>query len=307
MKTKALLATYGAVLLLLTGVAYAAGSAVGPFTPTAGGHVHGHGDDTGHGDGDAEQPGGLSSSSAGYRFTPIDDAQPGFVAGATEEFAYRITGSDGAAVTAFDVKHDKRMHLIVVRRDTTGFQHVHPEMAADGTWRAPLALPAAGTHRAFADFTPTGGEPLTLGVDLFAPGAFEPVTHQPTRIAEVNGYTVDLVGEPVPGEAAPLTLTVRKDGQPVTDLEPYLAAYGHLVALRESDLAYLHVHPTARSAGGALIDSAAPDGRTSAGPDIEFIVEVPTAGSYRLFLDFAHRGVVRTAEFTVATPGHSGH
>ena len=40
-----------------------------------------------------------------------------------------------------------------------------------------------------------------------------------------------------------LTLTVTKDGQPVTDLQPYLGAYGHLVALRAGDLAYLHVHP----------------------------------------------------------------
>ncbi|MGH3569601.1 MAG: hypothetical protein ACRDRH_27030 [Pseudonocardia sp.] len=307
MTTKALLAIYGAVLLLLTGVAYAAGSAVGPFSPTAGGHSTGHGGGPGHGGAAVEHPGGLASSSGGYQFTPVDDAQPGFVAGTTKEFAYRITGSDGAAVTAFDVEHDKRMHLIVVRRDTTGFQHVHPEMAADGTWRVPLTLPAAGTYRAFADFTPTGGGPRTLGVDLFAPGTFEPVAHRPTRIAEVDGYTVELAGEPIPGEAAPLTLTVRKDGRPVTDLEPYLAAYGHLVALRESDLAYLHVHPAARNAGGALTSSAAPDGRTPAGPDIEFITEVPTTGSYRLFLDFAHGGVVRTAEFTVATPGHSGH
>ncbi|MGH3614483.1 MAG: hypothetical protein ACRDRK_18225 [Pseudonocardia sp.] len=295
MKTKALLATYGAVLLLLTGAAYAAGSAVGPFSPTAGGHAHGHGGDHGHGGAD-EQPGGLASSSGGYRLSPIDDAQPEFIVGAAADFAYRITGSGGATVTAFDVEHDKRMHLIVVRRDTTGFQHVHPEMAADGTWRVPLALPAAGTYRAFAAFTPTGGRPLTLGVDLFAPGTFEPVAHQPTRIAEVDGYTVDLAGEPVPGEASPLTLTVRKDGQPVTDLEPYLGAYGHLVALRESDLAYLHVHP----------EGAPGDGRAPAGPVIEFIAEVPSAGSYRLFLDFAHAGVVRTADFTVATPGHGG-
>jgi hypothetical protein len=84
---------------------------------------------------------------------------------------------------------------------------------------------------------------------------------------------------------------VSKDGQPVTDLQPYLAAYGHLVALREGDLAYLHVHP----------DGAPGDGVTPAGPQIEFVAEVPSAGGYRLFLDFQHDGVVRTAEFTVPT------
>ena len=46
----------------------------------------------------------------------------------------------------------------------------------------------------------------------------------------------------------------------MTDLQPYLAAYGHLVALRQGDLAYLHVHP----------DGEPGDGRTKAGPDIVF-------------------------------------
>jgi hypothetical protein len=183
------------------------------------------------------------------------------------------------------------MHLIVVRRDTTEFRHVHPEMAPDGTWTVPLMLPAGGSYRAFADFVPTGGPGTTLGVDLAVPGAFEPVEHAPSRTAQVDGYTVELTGELVPGQASPVTLTVSKDGRPVTDLQPYLAAYGHLVALREGDLAYLHVHPEGEPG----------DGRTPAGPGIEFVAEVPSAGTYRLFLDFQHDGAVRTAEFTVPT------
>ncbi|MFC7759654.1 hypothetical protein ACFQY4_17790 [Catellatospora bangladeshensis] len=83
---------------------------------------------------------------------------------------------------------------------------------------------------------------------------------------------------------------MTKDGKPVTDLQPYLAAYGHLVALRDGDLAYLHVHP----------DGEPGDGRTTAGPQIVFHAEVPSAGAYRLFLDFQHNGVVRTAAFTAA-------
>jgi hypothetical protein len=74
----------------------------------------------------------------------------------------------------------------------------------------------------------------------------------------------------------------------VTDLQPYLGAYGHLVALRDGDLAYLHVHP----------DGAPGDGRTAAGPQVTFYAEVPSSGSYRLYLDFQHAGTVRTAEFT---------
>ncbi len=105
----------------------------------------------------------------------------------------------------------------------------------------------------------------------------------------------------------PLTLTVARDGEPVTDLQPYLAAYGHLVALRVGDLGYLHVHP----------EGAPGDGVTAPGPEITFMAVAPSDGVYRLYLDFLHDGVVRTAEFTVRTtatvPGpdaahsHEGH
>jgi hypothetical protein len=312
MNAFAKLSAYGAALVLFTAGAYAVGTAVGPLRSVAPSDVASSGVEAA-GPGDAhsgtvaeaatDQPAGLASSRGGYTLTPTD---PTPEAGS---FSFQITGPDGAPVTAFDVEHDKRMHLIVVRRDTTGFQHVHPEMAPDGTWTVPLTLPAGGSYRAFADFAPTGGAATTLGVDLAVPGAFEPVEHAPSRTAQVDGYTVELTGELVPGRSSSLTLTVSKDGQPVTDLQPYLAAYGHLVALREGDLAYLHVHP----------DGEPGDGVTPAGPQIEFVAEVPSAGSYRLFLDFQHGGVVRTAEFTVSTgpavpdtveaPGHAddGH
>jgi len=66
-------------------------------------------------------------------------------------------------------------------------------------------------------------------------------------------------------------------------------AGGYQVALRAGDLAYLHVHPA----------GAPGDGVTPAGPGITFAATAPSAGEYRLFLDFKHAGVVRTAEFTV--------
>jgi len=97
-----------------------------------------------------------------------------------------------------------------------------------------------------------------------------------------------LDGELVAGTRSELTLTVRQDGQPVQDLQPYLGAFGHLVALRDGDLAYLHVHPAGEPG----------DGTTEPGPDVTFYATAPSAGDYRLFLDFQHDGVVRTAEFT---------
>ncbi|MET7948304.1 hypothetical protein [Micromonospora sp. NPDC005324] len=230
----------------------------------------------------ARLPGGLLVSDRGYTLEPLD-APAG-------EFAFRIAGPDGQPVTRYDVAHDKQMHLIVARRDLSGFRHVHPELAPDGTWRVDTPLTGPGQWRAFADFAPTGGEPLTLGVDVTVPGELtERPLPAPATSTTVDGYTVTLTGVPQPGRTSSLTLTVSRDGQPVTDLEPYLGAYGHLVALRRGDLAYLHVHP----------DGTPGDGRTRPGPAVTFLAEVPSAGSYRLYLDFQHGGRVHTAEFTV--------
>ncbi|WP_410660447.1 hypothetical protein [Amycolatopsis sp. lyj-112] len=296
MNTAAKLSAYGVALALVAGGAWVAGTAVGPFAGAAG--LPG-GEDAGHGDAHSgtvaeaaqtDEPGGLASSRGGYTLTPISTT---LTTGTTQPFSFRILGPDGAPVTGYDVEHEKRMHLIVVRRDTAGFQHIHPELGADGTWTVPLALPQAGSYRVFADFKPTGGNATTLGVDVAAAGDFTPVEYQPSRVANVDGYQVRLDGELAPGRSSKVTLTVTKDGREVTDLQPYLGAYGHLVALRGGDLAYLHVHP----------DGEPDDGRTTPGPTVTFFAQVPSAGTYRLFLDFLHQGKVRTAEFTVATAG----
>jgi hypothetical protein len=179
---------------------------------------------------------------------------------------------------------------VLVRRDLSGFQHVHPILGPDGTWALPLAVSAPGQYRVLADFQPVGrDEGSTLGVEVPAPGDYQPAAlPAPARTATVDGYTVTLEGELAPGTASKLTLSVTKGGAPVTDLQPYLGGYGHLVALRDGDLAYLHVHP----------DGTAGDGRTAARPQVTFVAEVPSAGAYRLYLDFRHAGKVRTAEFT---------
>ena len=296
MNTAAKLSAYGVALALVAGGAWALGTAVGPFTSeagTRGAEAAGHGDS--HSGTVAEtaspdQPTGLASSTGGYTLTPTSTT---LTTGTPNEFSFQITGPDGRPVTGFDVEHEKRMHLIVVRRDTAGFQHVHPAMAADGTWTVPLTLTQAGSYRAFADFTPTGGAGTTLGVDLAAAGEFQPVSYAPSRVAAVDGYQVRLDGELAPGQTSKVTVTVTKDGNDVTDLQPYLGAYGHLVALRGGDLAYLHVHP----------DGTPGDGTTKSGPGVTFYAEVPSSGTYRLFLDFQHQGKVRTAEFTVPTAG----
>jgi hypothetical protein len=226
-------------------------------------------------------------SQDGYTLGPADTV---VAAGPQVPLRFTVRGPDSMPVTEYEIEHDKPLHLIAVRRDLGAFQHVHPTLAPDGTWSVPLDLTNPGDYRVFADFTPTGGPALTLGADLAVPGLFEPrPLPPPATTATVDGYTVGLTGELTPGVSSPLTLTVSRDGVPVTDLQPYLGAYGHLVALRDGDLAYLHVHP----------DGVPGDGVTPSGPGVTFWATAPSAGDYRLYLDFRHGDAVRTAEFTV--------
>jgi len=285
------------VVAAVFGGAYGIGKVVGPVAePEPAAAEHEGMRETGHGGGHAASvPKGLQVSEGGVT---LDVLTSGLTAGQPADFAFRVLDDDGHAVTKFQPTHDKLMHLIVARRDLSGFRHVHPEMAADGTWRVPLTFGSAGDFRVFADFRPAGeDEGHTLGIDVPVAGTYTPAPLPPAALtAAVGEYRVTLSGKLTPGTTSKLTLSVDKGGMPVTDLQPYLAAYGHLIALRQGDLAYLHVHP----------DGEPGDGATRPGPNIVFLAEVPTAGTYRLYLDFKHGDVVRTAEFTAVAGGH-GH
>jgi hypothetical protein len=308
------LGIYAGALALVFGAAVAVGNAVGPVG-TAGADSAGRssGDGAAHdaagaaGEHDAQPPGGVdAAASADLIPGGLAVSQDGYTLqlartvqtpGTPGRVQFEIAGPDGERVTEFTRAHDKELHLIVVRRDMTGFQHVHPERDAQGRWSVPLTLAQPGPYKVFADFIPEGRDkPLTLAADLTAPGPYTPMTSaRPSRTTTVDGYDVSLDGDLTAGASSKLTLNVAKDGRPVTDLQPYLAAYGHLVAIRDGDLAYLHVHP----------DGDIDDPATEPGPDITFYADVPSASTYRLFLDFQHAGVVRTAAFT-ATAASAG-
>jgi hypothetical protein len=243
---------------------------------------------------DAEEqmmPGGVLIADQGYR---IEADETLLAVGSAAPFTFRIAGPDGETVRDYVASHERELHFILVGSDLGSYAHLHPERGADGTWSVGLPALAAGTYRAFADFTVTDGPELTLGLDLAVSGdaVFAPLP-APSATATVEGYDVTITGSPAAGASTEVELTVTKDGQPVTDLQPYLGAFGHLVAIRSGDLAYLHVHPL----GDSPHDDAA-----RGGPSVRFAVEVPSPGDYRLFFDFSHGDGVHTAAFTVQVP-----
>jgi hypothetical protein len=276
------LAAFAAVLVVVFGGATLAGGAVDPVhepakvadtKPSDGMSMDGtHGAETKM----AAQPvRGLAVSDGGLT---LELARTTAAPGKRFSLAFRIVDRDGQTVRDFDVEHDKRMHFIVVRRDMTGFQHVHPTEQPDGTWTVPVTLRDAGSYRVFADFS-VNDKSYTLADDVSVDGRVQSrELPAPVKSVDVDGLRVNLTeGASHAGEESELGFTVTRGGRAVA-IENYLGAKGHLVALRQGDLAFLHVHPDENS--------------------LKFMATFPTAGRYRLFLQFQVEGRVHTAAFT---------
>lgn len=240
-------------------------------------------------------PPGLSLAQDGYALSAV---RAPVAPNDRATLSFTIAGPSGTPLLDYATVHDKQLHLIVVRSDGQHFAHVHPVLdQATGIWSMPWMWKAAGTYRVFADFQPAqaGSTKLTLTRAVDVAGELAPSPPLTTRTSDkIAGYTVDLDGTLTAGVSKQLTAKVTRDGKPATTLQPYLGAYGHLVALREGDLAYLHVHP----------EGAEPVGGRTGGPAVSFAATAPTAGRYLLYLDFKADDTVHTASFVVdAAPG----
>lgn len=296
------LTAYGAGLVVAFAGAYGIAGAVVPDSLVAGWQEEGSADAAHSGTHAATTPAvtsepksvkGVSLSADGYSLAAVTAPRAANTAG---RIGFTVLDKAGEPLRGFEVAHEKQLHLIVVRSDGAGYQHLHPTLdAGTGRWTAPVTWPEAGTYRIYTDFTPQGAaSSLTLTQTVEVDGARTARAPEITRVATVDGYTATLRGDLAAGGSSDLTVAIARNGEPVTGLQPYLGAYGHLVALREGDLAYLHVHAK----------GDAPQPGSTSGPDIAFGAEAPTAGRYLLYLDFQVDGVVRTAQFVVeATRG----
>lgn len=298
MRVSIRLGLYGGLLVAVFTAAFTTAGAIVPeetvrnWVEESEDHAAGH-DMNGDGHSDDGQEHGASASgltleSGGYRLTDL--AAP-TESGKEGELTLSITGAEGRAVTDFDLSHEKELHLIVVRSDGADFRHVHPERDHEGQWSIPWEWDHGGSYRVFTEFVPTeSGETSTLSSTVQVAGDADPrIVDGEVTTARTQEFEVSVDGGLTAGDASTLTVTVSRDGEPVTTLQPYLGAYGHLVALREGDLAYLHVHPHGEE----------PRSGQTSGPEVSFEVTAPTPGRYLLYLDFQVDGEVHTAEFVL--------
>ena len=186
------------------------------------------------------------------------------------------------------------MHLIIVSKDLSYFNHVHPEYKGKGVFEIENEFPAGGEYRMVADFKPTDGNSMSKMEWVNVEGETiqpVPVTVDHSLEKTVDGKKVSLSIDPQleAGKELTLKFTLR-DGstnQPISDLEPYLGSIGHVVVFSEDGERYLHVH--------ALEDQGS-------GPEALFETNFPESGTYKIWGQFQKDGEVFTIPFVVKVP-----
>jgi hypothetical protein len=242
---------------------------------------------------------GLSNSVDGYTFDSAMATLP-----ADQEYRFRILGPDGVAQTGFLWDQTKLMHFLAVRADMTNFAHVHPTLAADGTWSVRLPLAAPGPYQLYTDFLIKDAQGLprhfVLRRPITVPGPFQlsPVLPAPSLSGEADGYRITFLQQPKPWTVMLLPARVTHvDGTPVSNLEPYLAVFAHFTSFDPANDLYGHAHPLEYAGAGR--EGWPPITTFRGGPMLTFHAEFPGAGDYRAFVEFQIAGQLHTAALTM--------
>lgn len=186
------------------------------------------------------------------------------VSGLQNDLSFQLIGPTGP-VKDFDEVHERKLHLIAIRKDLKVFEHLHPELSPEGTFHLKHEWPAAGDYTLFADFAPKGKGGQIVGAPLKVRGS-------KNTPALAEDFSLKLGDLPKIGRTATVTVKFSPDMK----LEPYLGAFGHLMIVSADGKNLVHSHPIGDPRSGEL----------------DFSVRIPAAGKYRAWLEIQSNGRV---------------
>jgi hypothetical protein len=232
-------------------------------------------------------------------------SEPAIEAGkaARLSFTPSIKGNESEMVP-LDIQHDKKLHLIVVSKDLSYFDHIHPEFQASGSYDINV-LPKGtdytngrfhnetkfelgGDYVLFADYVPSGANHQLERIELNVLGTpYQSRKYTTAKTVSItDGYEVTL--EPEGGKffsegISHISGIIKKDRKEIfaDSFENYLGAKAHVVVISEDTQNYLHVHPEV--VNGRL--------------DLHTTFGKP--GIFRGWLQFQTNGTVHTADFII--------
>ncbi|MET3193700.1 hypothetical protein [Bacillus sp. OAE603] len=210
--------------------------------------------------------------------------------GENSELAIKVKDSEGKTIKDFEVEHEKLMHLIVVSKDLSYFDHIHPEYKGDGLFTITPNFPSGGKYTLYADFVPKDSAKTVKTKTIQVLGS----ERNPVVLKEDQHQTKVVAGKEISFKTDELTtnkditlsFTIKdeKSKKPIRNLQPYLGAIGHVVAISEDTKNYLHVHPM---------------NEDSTGPEAKFMTSFPKSGMYKIWGQFQQNGQKFTVDFTV--------
>jgi hypothetical protein len=242
-----------------------------------------------------------------------------FVAGMPAVFTVSLSEPDGSPATLF-VDMDKLVHVVIASRDETVFAHIHPDddrplAQADSdasTFTLRYTFPKAGAYLISVDYAhglTLASKQFTVEVAGASMQADRPARYPSS--GTFGGYHVALeYFQPLAGAVANLADTITKDGQPVTDIVPYLSAAMHISAIKDDFSAFIHTHGEVHPPGVPPPPIVVKDGQVmhsmagmtlppSFGPNIEAHLIFPSPGRYTVWGEFKVGSEVIPTSFTV--------
>jgi hypothetical protein len=199
-----------------------------------------------------------------------------------------IHAPDGTMVRNFDVLHEEKVHLVIVRDGLDHFAHIHPAVDSKGNLTVTHAFPAGGNYGLFADYKPAGGAQSIATGSVSIGGQSPPAPPlNPNAPGEVqaDGLRAQVSAAPLrAGSPARVTFSLRDDRGKPAALEPYMGELGHLMFIGVRTRRYVHVHP---AGGDATLGT------------VTFEAHFPEPGLYKGWGQFKHHGRVRVIPFVL--------
>jgi hypothetical protein len=189
----------------------------------------------------------------------------------------RLLKDDGHPYYSHEVaiSHTQRVHLHLSQLGgTRQYAHLHPQPAADGSWRfeVPAHLRGVGL-RAYVDFSDVRTSRTMMAEAEVAPAfttAAPPSAPVPrNRIVELTASTTQT------GSSAMIRLQLAGPVGKTLRLKPIMGSLGHAVvfSVDRPEAGYAHMHPTLE--GGEYADN----------PTLAFRLRLPAPGSYDFWLN----------------------
>jgi hypothetical protein len=235
--------------------------------------------------------------------------------GTPETITISIRDAWGKPVQELAMTHERIMHVVIASRDFTVFSHIHPEdfgpittrMKKTAQYSVHYTFPKSGRYIIGIDFG-IKDRPYSkhFVIDVAGGAAMGAPVNDFTRQKKFGNYDVTLTTAPetiAAGKETTLIYRFNRDGAPVNDLEPYIAAVMHVAVISADLKQFIHEH--------GLLPGMAPMGMhelrmmhemslpRAFGPEIKVPVTFPAAGIYEIFGEVKHKGKVIVTHFMV--------